>query len=102
MPYTRIHWHWEEAFQKFGFGDGDGWNGTHLVGEALTDLGYSYEAETAGMYNYMIVSLSKDGQEVDLGDLYYEEDADRVRLGLPEEVVRFLDEWFHEGFVHEE
>ena len=101
MPYTRIHWHWEEAFQKFGFGDGDGWNGTHLVGGALMDLGYSYEAETAGMHNCIIVRLSKDGQEVDLGDLYYEDDAG-VRLGLPKEVVRFLDERFHEGFVHEE
>ena len=31
----QIEWAWEEAFCKFGFDDGDGWNGTYLIQEFI-------------------------------------------------------------------
>ena len=49
-----IDWVWEEAFDKFGFGDGDGWNGTGLVAEFIEDKGYEVECDHWGIHNYMI------------------------------------------------
>ena len=40
MSRTIITWDWQEAFDKFGFGDGDSWNGTDIVENFLNDRGW--------------------------------------------------------------
>ncbi len=37
------HWKWEEAFEKFGFGDGDGQVETWQVEALLTEAGFEIE-----------------------------------------------------------
>ena len=64
MPRVIITWEWEEAFSKFGFGDGDGWNGTHEVVGEIESLGYECETENWGCHNYMIFDIKKDGKSI--------------------------------------
>ena len=64
MPKVIITWEWEEAFSKFGFGDGDGWNGTHEVVGEIESLGYECEPENWGCHNYMIFDIKKDGKSI--------------------------------------
>lgn len=82
-------WRWEEAFDKFGFGDGDGQIMTDHVVEALHTAGY--EALTAhwGLHNVMIYSVKQKGVE---------QIPEHARVGycnpreyLPEAIVRVLD-----------
>ena len=64
MPKVIITWEWEEAFSKFGFGDGDGWNGTHEVVGEIESLGYEGETDSWGCHNYMIFDIKKDGKSI--------------------------------------
>lgn len=64
MPKTVIYWTWEDAFSKFGFGDGDSWNGTSLVSDAIEKLGYETECDYWGTHNYMIMDIKKDGKSI--------------------------------------
>ena len=64
MPRVIITWEWEEAFSKFGFGDGDGWNGTHEVEGEIESLGYEVVTDTWGCHNYMIFDIKKDGKSI--------------------------------------
>ena len=57
MPKTVIEWTWEDAFSKFGFEDGDGWNGTNIVCHAIDALGYETICEWWGCHNYMIMDI---------------------------------------------
>ena len=57
MPRIMIQWEWQDAFSKWGFMDGDGWNGTHLVSEFIESLGYEVECDTWGIHNYMIFDI---------------------------------------------
>lgn len=103
MPKSEIEWTWEEAFYKFGFGDGDGPNFTDVVIGVLDDLGYQAEAERWGMHNYMIQRLEKDdeiifwnGCDFNMGLREGKHDAvigyDDPRDYLPEDIVKHLDE----------
>ena len=81
---------WEDAFSKFGFGDGDGWNGTGYVELFLRNLGWEVEAETWGTHNYMIFSIKK-------GNRRYEFDGyDDPRTVMPKSLVKKLDEHFND------
>lgn len=86
MPKTIITWEWEEAFSKFGFGDGDMWNGTHEVEGEIESLGYDVECDTWGIHNYMIVDIKKDGKSI----LFPEDHptGDNLDEWLPEVVKR--------------
>ena len=64
MPRVMITWEWEEAFSKFGFGDGDGWNGTHEVEGEIESLGYEVVTDSWGCHNYMIFDIKKDGKSI--------------------------------------
>ena len=64
MPRVIISWEGEEAFSKFGFGDGDGWNGTHEVEGEIESLGYEVVTDTWGCHNYMIFDIKKDGKSI--------------------------------------
>ncbi|MCP8685958.1 hypothetical protein [Marinobacterium sedimentorum] len=99
MPVTecdtcggRYEWLWEEAFDKFGFNDGDGQIETWQVEAVLTEAGYKIEVHSWGMHNTVIASIRKDGTE-----LIPDEDSgvrfgyDCPRTYLPEDVVALLD-----------
>jgi len=100
MPITKClncgnkyQWNWEEAFDKFGFGDGDGQIETYRVQEVLQSAGYEVESDQWGLHNIVIDSIKKDGLE-----LMPDEDTgfaigyDCPRKYLPKEIINLLDE----------
>jgi len=91
----KFHWLWEEAFDKFGFNDGDGQVETWLVEDALTDAGYEVKVDQWGIHNTIIVSIKKNADEI----IPYEDKE--VSLGyscprnyLPAEIISLLDQEF--------
>lgn len=124
MPRTVIEWQWEEAFDKFGFGDGDGPNSTREVAGAIqSKFGYECQLDTWGAHNFMIMSVvdpktrkcvykrrpwdpkldtAADKEVVD-GHAYVKDTDgtggwcigyDDPRDYLPDEIVAYLDETF--------
>ena len=88
-----FHWIWEEAFDKFGFNDGDGQVETWQVEGVLTDAGYEVTVQEWGMHNTVIVSIKKDGVEL----IPYEDQGlsfghDDPRSYLPAEIITLLDQ----------
>ena len=88
MPREVIEWEWEEAFDKFGFGDGDGWNGTDIVADFIESLGYGVERDYWGIHNYMNFDIKlKDEsiytKKVDKG---YDNPHDYLPRGLVREL----------------
>ena len=84
------HWEWEEAFNKFGFGDGDGMVMTQTVADTLREAGYQCETQHWGLHNVVIISIKKDERELILHDdinLGY----DDPRNYLPKDIVILLD-----------
>lgn len=86
-------WNWEEAFDKFGFKDGDGQVETWQVEAVLTEAGYECIVEGWGLHNTVISSIRKDGTE------FVPQDDDEVAFGydcprtyLPEDIIALLDE----------
>jgi len=84
-----FHWTWEEAFDKFGFGDGDGQVETDTVIMALESEGYRVEAHPWGLHNTVIDSIKLKGIEQipDETNVGY---AD-PRQYLPAKIVKLLD-----------
>lgn len=93
-PYR---WAWEEAFDKFGFGDGDGIVMTPLVVEALQEHGYTVEFNTWGMHNTLIFAIARDGKSLipETATVGY----DDPRTYLPPDIVALLDREFPNGGV---
>lgn len=89
------HWSWEEAFDKFGFGDGDGLVMTATVAEALRRRGYMVEATLGGFHNAIIIDIARDGVSCMPDDV--SRGYDDPRKYLPEEIVALLDEAFPDG-----
>ncbi len=86
-------WSWEEAFDKFGFGDGDGIVMTEHVAEALRKRGYTVTTEPWGMHNVTITSIrTKKGKEIIPEDINLGYDAPRDYL--PKRIINLLDEAF--------
>ena len=56
-------WTWAEAFDKFGFGDGDGLVMTSAVADILIEAGYAVETAHWGLHNVIITSIKRDGVE---------------------------------------
>jgi len=95
MPTIIINWGWEEAFDKFGFGDGDAMIMTHHVERAIEELGYTVWAESWGCHNTIVTHLSKDGKDLLEGvNVGY----DDPRVYLPDDLVEALDEIFDEEY----
>lgn len=92
---ARHWWSWEEAFDKFGFDDGDSLVMTPAVVAALKAAGYEAKSERWGCHNEVIVSILKDGIEQipDDAPLGYGE----PREYLPTSIVDILDEALPEG-----
>jgi len=101
VPKVIVEWKWEEAFDKFGFGDGDGLNFTSDVVAALAEFGYECECG-GGLHNWRIQQVKKasvlhlvKGDELyEFGGYPEEEPEDDPRKVLPDDVVKFLDEKF--------
>ena len=90
------HWSWEEAFDKFGFGDGDGIVMTEHVANALRTRGYDVTAEPWGCHNVTICSIkTKKGRELipETANCGYDEPRDY----LPKHIVTLLDQAFPES-----
>ena len=90
MAFTSIHWDWREAFSKFGFNDGDGWNGTDIVSDFMEkEFGVKTECDIWGCHNYMIFDIKKDGKSI----LFPERNDTGVDLDdwLPEVEQRIKD-----------
>ncbi|MDD4986999.1 MAG: hypothetical protein PHQ43_14740 [Dehalococcoidales bacterium] len=92
MPKVTISWEWVEAFDKFGFNDGDGLVFTDDVVSFLKTQGYEC-ACCSGIHNYMICEVAKDGQTWEFSG-YPDEDEENPRRLLPPELVKALDERF--------
>lgn len=91
------YWSWEDAFDKFGFGDGDGLVMTETIAEVLRRQGYKVETNLAGLHNAIITDISRDGvscipEDVTTG-------YDDPRKYLPEDIVALLDYEFREGLL---
>lgn len=86
-------WSWEEAFDKFGFYDGDGDVHTDEVAGVLEDAGYLTQVHTWGMHNLVIYSLTApDGTELIPGkDSNFAFGYENARKYLPLKVVKLLD-----------
>jgi len=87
-------WDWTEAFNKFGFEDGDGWNGTHLIVDFLKEeFNYDCEVDSWGMHNYMIFNVydkSKKSIIKKEATIGYDNPEDY----LPKKIVNALEEEF--------
>jgi hypothetical protein len=87
-----LHWKWEEAFDKFGFLDGDGQVETWQVENVLTQAGYSVAVQDWGLHNTVIASIKADGKELiphDDPDIQF--GYDDPRSYLPGAIIELLD-----------
>lgn len=87
---TLCSWTWEDAFDKFGFGDGEGHVQTARVAAVLEQNGYDVRHQYWGNHNDIIDSIMKDSVEqipasVRVG-------YDDPRRYLPKRIVRLLDQ----------
>lgn len=104
MPVSECHccggkyyWKWEEAFDKFGFGDGDAQVETWRVEAVLTEAGYTVETVDWGCHNTIIISIRKDGAELMPGDdSPFKVGYDEPRTYLPPAIIRLFDEMLPE------
>ena len=89
-----IQWRWEEAFCKFGFEDGDGWNGTDLVKRFIKKkFDYDCESDAWGCHNYMIFKIkNKNGKNIIDEDINvgYDDPTDY----LPKHMIKALNDEF--------
>lgn len=81
---------WEEAFDKFGYDDGDGQVGTPSVMAALEAAGYRCESHQWGLHNTIIVSI-EDADGTQLIPTSIKLGYDDPRDYLPVEIVGLLD-----------
>lgn len=86
------HWSWREAFDKFGFNDGDGQVETWQVEAVLVEAGYEVTVEGWGFHNTVITSIKRDGQELmPYGNPNFSIGYDDPHDYLPSEIVELLD-----------
>lgn len=87
MAEIIIKWSWREAFSKFGFQDGDGWNGTDIVAEYMEKtFDVVTERDSWGCHNYLILDvLCKNGVS---------QIPNSVTVGYDEP-----DKWMHPSWV---
>ena len=64
-PEDNEDYTWDEAFSKFGFGDGRNGDLTDVVAEFIESLGYKVGITTTGAHNdYIHLIINKDGENV--------------------------------------
>lgn len=89
-----VDWTWEEAFEKFGFNDGDGLVMTHTVAAVLRDAGTTVEISQWGLHNTVIVSIlcPKRGELMPKCHPAITIGYDNPRSYLPVDIVDLLDD----------
>jgi hypothetical protein len=88
--YSKISW--EDAFDKFGYDDGDGVIGTYEVERVLIEAGYTVECAQWTLHNVVIESIRKDGVElIPLDNLDIAFGYDDPRTYLPADLIELLD-----------
>jgi hypothetical protein len=92
MAKTIIEWSWDEAFDKFGFDDGDGIVMTGEVADFLESKGYRCDVDAWGMHNTVIMEMKKDGVNVIPSNA--EHGCQCPSTYLPKEVVEMLNAEF--------
>jgi len=93
-----IHeWMWEEAFDKFGFNDGESQVMTDEVVAVLEKAGYDVRSWQWGPHNEIIIEIAKDG--VQLIPAKTNIGYDDPRDYLPSEIVALLDRELSEDEV---
>lgn len=89
---STYYWKWEDAFAKFGFGDGEGQVETSTVAIVLKNAGYVVDHQRWALHNDVITSIKKDGVE------QIPESAcvgyDDPRAYLPRKIIKTLDAAF--------
>jgi hypothetical protein len=83
-------WTWQEAFNKFGFGDGEHQVMTETVAKVLRAAGYTISVEPWGLHNVVIDSITLNGVEqipFDTITFGYDDPNDY----LPQAIVTLLD-----------
>ena len=97
MPKLIKWWRWQDAFSKFGFEDGDGWNGTYLVSDFIESLGYEVECENWGCHNFLIVDIRKKiMSEDESNETYLNQSSVSILFGLDNKIGVDLDDWSYE------
>jgi len=92
---SETHWEWEEAFDKFGFSDGDGHIHTWRVKIALEKAGYEIHDEPWGFHNIVITSIKKGNVEfIPVGNKSYTFGVDNPRAFFPKKLIALLDREF--------
>jgi hypothetical protein len=95
--FNTVDWSWEEAFDKFGFGDGDGLVMTEHVADVLRGHGYAVTVEAWGLHNVTIASIkTKNDREVIPFDTI-RFGYDDARGYLPKRIIKLLDAAFPDG-----
>ena len=90
-------WQWEEAFDKFGFNDGDGLVMTSTVADALRAAGYTVEETHWVLHNVLITSIKRGEDEaIPVNTTIGYDDP---REYLPTDIVDLLDRSFAEDPV---
>jgi len=93
------NWSWTEAFDKFGFNDGDGIVMTGHVAETLSKAGYTVRSEPWGIHNITISSIQRDGLELIPENIEYGYD-DPLDY-LPKDIIDLLNTAYPEDDVVE-
>lgn len=92
------NWSRTEAFDKFGFEDGDGIVMTQRVAETLSNAGYEVSHAPWGIHNIIITSIRRDGVELipEHTNLGYDDPLDY----LPNDIISLLNDAYpDEGIV---
>ena len=90
MPKYIVLWEWEEAFDKFGFDDGDGMVFTGLVAKYIESLGYETHYD-GGFHNTYFGSIKdKSGKEL----LSVMPNGDEIDIGYRDQESIYLSHWY--------
>jgi hypothetical protein len=95
--FNTVDWSWEEAFDKFGFNDGDGLIMTEHVADALQAQSYTVLVEAWGIHNVTIASIKTDKGEELIPFESIRFGYDDARDYLPKHIAIVLDAAFPEG-----
>lgn len=93
-PISGINW--ADAFNKYGYDEGDGVVHTQRIVEFLESKGYQAEYEPWGHYNTLIVELIDPNGKlvIRVGEGKYQLGFDDPHRYLPAKLIEMLDEEF--------
>lgn len=93
--YCGNTFHWNNAFSKFGYDDGEGSLETRLVAQALQEAGYTVQFGRWAPHNTLIYSIWKEGIEyMPTGSPEHLIGYDDPKNYLPQDIRELLDRNF--------